>query len=62
MSQWRRQLFLHPCFQANAQAVRSGISEAQKVLGSSASEQEKAEARIELEVFEAINSALGKSA
>lgn len=44
------------------QAVRNGIAEAQKVIGSSASEQEKAEARIELEVFEAINAALGKSA
>ncbi|EJT47015.1 hypothetical protein A1Q2_01969 [Trichosporon asahii var. asahii CBS 8904] len=52
----------YPIDKFSADAVRNGISEAQKVIGSSASEQEKAEARIELEVFEAINAALGKSA
>lgn len=64
----RRREFLAPApsyvtvSKLTRQAVRNGIAEAQKVIGSSASEQEKAEARIELEVFEAINAALGKSA
>ncbi len=42
------------------QAVRAGLSEAQKVLGSNASEQDKAEARVEVEVFESIQAALAK--
>ncbi|GHJ86066.1 hypothetical protein NliqN6_2468 [Naganishia liquefaciens] len=42
------------------EAVRSGLAEAQRVLSSSASEQDKAEARVEVEVFEALQSALAK--
>lgn len=42
------------------QAVRAGLADAQRVLSSSASEQDKAEARIEADVFEALQAALNK--
>ena len=38
----------------SAEAVRSNLAEAQKVAGGSGSEEEVAEARIELEVYEAL--------
>ncbi|KAL7422122.1 delta subunit of the central stalk of mitochondrial F1F0 ATP synthase, atp16 [Cryptotrichosporon argae] len=40
--------------------VRAGLADANKVLGSSAPEAEKAEARIEVEVFEGLQAALSK--
>lgn len=46
--------------QADLQNVRAGLADAQKVLGSSASEAEKAEAAIEVEVFEGLQAALAK--
>lgn len=42
------------------QNVRAGLAEANKVLGSSAPEAEKAEAAVEVEVFEALQAALAK--
>ncbi|KAH8083080.1 ATP synthase [Filobasidium floriforme] len=42
------------------EAVRAGLADAQRVIGSNATEQDKAEARIEVEVFESIQSALSK--
>ena len=42
------------------QGVRAGIADANRVLGSTAPEAEKAEARIELEVFEGLQAALAK--
>jgi F-type H+-transporting ATPase subunit delta len=44
----------------NVQAVRSGLAEAQKVAAGSGSEAEKAEARVEVEVFEALQSSMTK--
>lgn len=44
----------------NGQAVRSGLAEAQKVAAGSGSEAEKAEARVEVEVFEALQSSMTK--
>jgi F-type H+-transporting ATPase subunit delta len=44
----------------NEQAVRSGLAEAQKVAAGSGSEAEKAEARVEVEVFEALQSSMTK--
>jgi hypothetical protein len=41
-------------------AVRAGLADAQRVIGSNATEQDKAEARVEVEVFEAIQAALAK--
>lgn len=38
----------------SAEAVRSNLAEAQRVAGGSGSEEEVAEARIELEVYEAL--------
>ncbi|WOO78477.1 ATP synthase subunit delta, mitochondrial [Vanrija pseudolonga] len=40
--------------------VRAGLAEANKVIASSAPEAEKAEARVEVEVFEALQAALAK--
>ncbi|KAL9088044.1 MAG: hypothetical protein Q9165_006385 [Trypethelium subeluteriae] len=42
----------------NADAVRSQIAEAQKIASGSGSEQDKAEANIELEVLESLQAAL----
>ena len=42
------------------QGVRAGIADANRVIGSSAPDVEKAEARIELEVFEGLQAALNK--
>ncbi|KAI9698874.1 MAG: delta subunit of the central stalk of mitochondrial F1F0 ATP synthase, atp16 [Bogoriella megaspora] len=42
----------------NADAVKSQIAEAQKIAGGSGSEQDKAEANIELEVLESLQAAL----
>jgi hypothetical protein len=42
------------------QAIRAGLADAQRVIGSSASDQDKAEARVEVEVFESIQAALAK--
>lgn len=42
------------------QSIRAGLADANRVLGSSASEAEKAEARIEVEVFEGLQAALAK--
>lgn len=42
------------------QAVRAGLADAQRVIGSNATEQDKAEARVEVEVFESIQAALAK--
>jgi len=41
------------------QAVRANLQEAQKVLGGNGSEEDKAEARIEADVYEALQHALG---
>lgn len=41
-------------------SVRSGLAEANKVIASSAPEAEKAEAKIEADVFEALQAALTK--
>jgi F-type H+-transporting ATPase subunit delta len=38
----------------SAEAVRSGLADAQRVAGGSGSEEEVAEARIEVEVYEAL--------
>jgi hypothetical protein len=42
------------------QGIRAGLNDANRVLGSSASEAEKAEARVEVEVFEGLQAALAK--
>ncbi|KAJ9123277.1 hypothetical protein QFC22_001475 [Naganishia vaughanmartiniae] len=42
------------------EAVRSGLADAQRVLSSSASETDKAEAQIEVDVFEALQAAMAK--
>ena len=44
---------------AHLQAVRANLAEAQKVLSGSGSEEDKAEARIEADVYEALQYALG---
>ena len=41
------------------QAVRANLAEAQKVLAGNGSEELKAEARIEADVYEALQAALG---
>jgi hypothetical protein len=46
-----------PC---RSQNVRSALADAQRVISSSAPEAEKAEARIEVEVFEGLQAALSK--
>jgi F-type H+-transporting ATPase subunit delta len=50
----------YPLENFSIENVRAGLAEANKVLGSSAPEAEKAEARIEVEVFEALQAALSK--
>jgi hypothetical protein len=42
------------------QNIRAGLADANRVLGSSAPESEKAEARIELDVYEGLQAALNK--
>jgi F-type H+-transporting ATPase subunit delta len=41
------------------QAVRANLQEAQKVLGGNGSEEVKAEARVEADVYESLQHALG---
>jgi F-type H+-transporting ATPase subunit delta len=56
-------IILHPSFclkLACAQAVRANLAEANKVLAGNASEEAKAEARIEADVYEALQAALSK--
>ncbi|THH15638.1 hypothetical protein EW146_g4863 [Bondarzewia mesenterica] len=48
-----------PLEEFSPEAIRANLQEAQKVLGGSASEQDKAEARIEADVYEALQHALG---
>ncbi|KAL9617885.1 MAG: hypothetical protein Q9160_007373 [Pyrenula sp. 1 TL-2023] len=48
----------YPLDQFSADAVRSQITEAQKIAGGSGSEQDIAEAKIELEVLESLQAAL----
>jgi len=43
---------------AHPQAIRSGLAEAQRVAGGSGTEEEKAEAQIEVQVYEALQNAL----
>ncbi|RSH83272.1 delta subunit of the central stalk of mitochondrial F1F0 ATP synthase, atp16 [Apiotrichum porosum] len=50
----------YPLEQFSLEAVRAGLAEANKVIASSAPEAEKAEAKIELDVFEALQAALAK--
>ena len=47
-------LISHP-----SQAIRANLQEAQKVLGGNGSEEDKAEARVEADVYEALQHALG---
>lgn len=42
------------------QSIRSGLADANRVIGSSAPDAEKAEARVEVEVYEALQAALAK--
>lgn len=42
------------------QSIRAGLADANRVLSSSAPDVEKAEARIEIEVFEGLQAALAK--
>ena len=42
------------------QAIRSNLSEAQKVAAGNGSEEDKAEARVEMEVYEALQHAVSK--
>ncbi|KAG8709670.1 delta subunit of the central stalk of mitochondrial F1F0 ATP synthase, atp16 [Ceratobasidium sp. 395] len=49
-----------PLEDISAEAVRANLAEALRVVGGSASEKEKAEARIEADVYEAIQQALTK--
>ena len=59
-------LFLHALIQEAdfclrfeyLQAIRSGLAEAQRVAGGSGTEEEKAEAAIEVQVYEALQAAL----
>ncbi|KAK9694363.1 delta subunit of the central stalk of mitochondrial F1F0 ATP synthase, atp16 [Basidiobolus ranarum] len=46
----------------SAEAVKEGLDKANQILSSNVSEQEKAIAKIEQEVFEALQSVVGKSA
>lgn len=50
----------YPLDKFSPENIRAGLAEAKNVLGSSAPEAEKAEARIEVEVFEALQAALAK--
>ena len=46
-------------YMISLQAVRANLQEAQKVLGGNGSEEDKAEARIEADVYESLQHALG---
>ncbi|GAA5913708.1 F1F0 ATP synthase subunit delta [Sporobolomyces salmoneus] len=48
----------YPLDAFSPEAIRSGLAEAQRVAGGSGTEQEKAEAAIEVQVYEALQSAL----
>ncbi|KAL4402861.1 delta subunit of the central stalk of mitochondrial F1F0 ATP synthase, Atp16 [Malassezia pachydermatis] len=48
----------YPLDQFSPEAIRQGLSEAQRVLSSNASAEEKAEAEIEVEVYTALQTAL----
>ncbi|GFZ46407.1 ATP synthase subunit delta, mitochondrial [Saitozyma sp. JCM 24511] len=50
----------YPLDKFSAENIRAGIADANRVLGSSAPESEKAEARIELDVYEGLQAALNK--
>ncbi|WWC69728.1 uncharacterized protein I206_103671 [Kwoniella pini CBS 10737] len=50
----------YPLDTFSAENIRSGLADANRVLSSSAPESEKAEARIEVEVFEGLQAALAK--
>ncbi|WVR04958.1 hypothetical protein IAU60_001970 [Kwoniella sp. DSM 27419] len=50
----------YPLDQFSAENIRSALADANRVLSSSAPESEKAEARIEVEVFEGLQAALAK--
>lgn len=43
-----------------SQSIRAGLADANRVISSSAPDAEKAEARIEVEVFEGLQAALNK--
>lgn len=51
----------YPLEQFSAEAVRSALSEAQRVASSGSSAEAKAEAEIEIEVYTALQAALGRS-
>ncbi|SPO21777.1 probable ATP synthase delta chain precursor, mitochondrial [Ustilago trichophora] len=51
----------YPLENFSAEAVRSALSEAQRVASSSSSAEAKAEAEIEIEVYTALQAALGRS-
>ncbi|KAJ7593918.1 epsilon subunit of F1F0-ATP synthase N-terminal domain-containing protein [Mycena floridula] len=48
-----------PLDQFSADAIRTNLAEAQKVLAGNASEEDKAEARIEADVYESLQHAMG---
>ncbi|ORY32075.1 F1 complex, delta/epsilon subunit of ATPase [Naematelia encephala] len=50
----------YPLDKFSAEAIRNGLADANRLLSSSASEKEKAEARIEVDVFEGLQAALSK--
>ncbi|RSH95625.1 delta subunit of the central stalk of mitochondrial F1F0 ATP synthase, atp16 [Saitozyma podzolica] len=50
----------YPLDKFSAENIRAGLADANRVLGSSAPESEKAEARIELDVYEGLQAALNK--
>ncbi len=51
----------YPLDNFSTEAVRSALSEAQRVASSSSSAEAKAEAEIEIEVYTALQAALGRS-
>ena len=53
-------VFLFPIFMCVYQAVRANLQEALKVVAGNGSEADKAEARIEADVYEALQHALAK--
>lgn len=54
-----RELILKFLIPFSSQAVRANLHEAQKVLSGNGSEEDKAEARVEADVYEALQHALG---
>ncbi|KAI9638461.1 ATP synthase [Dioszegia hungarica] len=50
----------YPLDKFSAESVRAGLADANRVLSSSAPDVEKAEARIEIEVFEGLQAAMAK--